>query len=157
MKNDRTLKSILREFHIEVVDNTRSRSRGPRQTCASETLANIWRLRGYDHLRTVVMSIVETKPNKRALVAPVIWAVSDVLNCYPSWVGDAWFQTMDRIDLMEMFERASANRLIALPRHAIATQLFELMRRHFPYRDRGRTSGLIRLRQPDQPAPRLAA
>lgn len=103
------------------------------------------------------MSIVETKPNELALVAPVILAVSDVLQAYPDWIGDQWFQVMDGIDLVEMFQRASASRVIAQPRHAIATQLFELMRRHFPYRERGRTSGLIRLRQPDQPAPRMAA
>jgi hypothetical protein len=39
--------------------------------------------------------------------------------------GDTWFQVMDDIDLAEMFERASANRRIALPRSAIATQIFE--------------------------------
>jgi hypothetical protein len=49
-----------------------------------------------------------------ALIVPVIWAVSDVLNAYPDWLGDAWFQVIDVIDLAEMFERASANRRIAL-------------------------------------------
>jgi hypothetical protein len=156
MKTDRTLDSILLEFDIEIIDSAHNRSRTARQTCASQTLATIRRRRGCDHLRSVLMSIVET-PNELALVAPVILAVSDVLQAYPGWLGDQWFKVMDGIDLVEMFQRASANRLIALPRHAIATQLFEAMRRHFPYRERGRTSGLIKLRQPDQPAARLAA
>jgi hypothetical protein len=155
MKTDRTLESILREFDIEIIDGAQNRRRKARQTCASQTLENIRRRRGCDHLRSVLMSIVET-PNELALVAPVILAVSDVLQAYPDWIGDQWFQVMDGIDLVEMFNRASANRRIALPRHAIATQLFERMRLQFPYRDRGTTSGLVRLRQPDQP-PRMAA
>jgi hypothetical protein len=156
MKTDRTLESILSEFDIEIVDGAQNRRRKARQTCASQTLENIRRRRGGDHLRSVLMTIVET-PNELALVAPVILAVSDVLAAYPSWLGDRWFQVMDGIDLVEMFNRASANRRIALPRHAIATQLFERMRKQFPYRDRGTTSGLVRLRHPDQPAPRMAA
>jgi hypothetical protein len=157
MKTDRTLESILSEFDIEIIDGAQNRRRKARQTCASQTLENIRRRRGGDHLRSVLMSIVETKPNELALVAPVMLAVSDVLAAYPSWLGERWFQVMDSVDLGEMFNRASANRRIALPRHAIATQLFELMRQRFPYRDRGKTSGLVKLRQPDQPAPRIAA
>ena len=157
MKTDRSLESILKEFDIEIIDCAQNRRRTARQTCASQTLENIRRRRGCDHLRSVLMSIVETKPNELALVAPVILAVSDVLRSYPNWIGETWFHVMDSVDLVEMFNRASANRRIALPRHAIATQLFERMRQQFPYRDRGTTSGLVRLRQPDQPARRMAA
>ena len=132
MMSNKTFAGLLREFHVEVIDNARNRSRAPRQTCAGKTLANIFRLRGYDHLRAVVMTIVETRPNKRALIAPVIRAVSDVLNAYPGWFGDAWFQVMDGIDLAQMFERASANRSIALPRSAIATLIFSRMHKQFP-------------------------
>ena len=132
MTANKTLAGLLREFHVEVINNARNRSRAARQTCAGKTLANIFRVRGYDHLRAVIMTIVETKPNKRALIAPVIWAVSDVLNAYPEWFGDAWFQVMDGIDLAEMFERASANRSIALPRSAIATLIFSRMHKQFP-------------------------
>lgn len=65
-------------------------------------------LDGAHHLRTVIMTIVETKPNKRALIAPVIWAVSDVPNAYPDWFGCL----VDDIDLTEMFERVVANRRV---------------------------------------------
>jgi hypothetical protein len=157
MTRGKTLSGLLREFNVEVIDNARNRSRAARQTCAGKTLANIFRLRGYDHLRSVIMSIVETKPNKRALIAPVIWAVSDVLNAYPEWFGDAWFQVMDGIDLAEMFERASANRRIVLPRSAIATLLFEAMRRQYPDRARGPRDKGQPKRPADQPATRMAA
>ena len=78
MKTDRSLESILREFDIEIIDGAQNRRRKARQTCASQTLENIRRRRGSDHLRSVLMTIVET-PNELALVAPVILAVSDVL------------------------------------------------------------------------------
>jgi hypothetical protein len=126
----RTLAGLLREFNVEVVDNSRAWCRGARQTCAGRTLARIFELRGYDHLRSVVMSIVESKPNKKALIGPIIWAVSDVLHAYPEWMGATWLEVMDDINLVEMFERA--NRRIAQPRSAMATLIFERMRQHFP-------------------------
>jgi hypothetical protein len=130
----KTLAGLLREFNVEVIDNRQNHSRKARQTCAGKTLSRVFRLRGYDHLRSVLMSICETRPNKRALVAPVIWAISDVLHAYPDWFGDTWLTTMDGTHLAELFERASANRRIAQPRAAIATLIFERMRPHFPDR-----------------------
>ena len=151
----KTLASLLREFQVEIIDNARNRSRTARQTCASKTLANIFRLHGYDHLRTVIMTFVETKPNKRALIAPVIWAVSDVLNAHPGWFGETWFQVMDGIDLTEMFERASANRRVAPPRSAVATLIFERMREQF------HNNALVRsqrkTRSADQPPQHMSA
>lgn len=132
----KTFEGLLRELRIEVVDIVHCRSRRARQTCAGKTLVRLFHLRGYDHLRSVLMTIVETKPNKRALVAPVILAVSDVLNAYPDWFGDTWFQVMDGLDLAEMFGLASANRRIAQPRDAIATLIFDRMRQRFPERTR---------------------
>ena len=155
MTANKTLAGLLREFHVEVIDNARNRSRAARQTCAGKTLANIFRVRGYDHLRAVIMTIVETKPNKRALIAPVIWAVSDVLNAHPGWFGDAWFQVMDGIDLTEMFERASANRRVAPPRSAVATLIFERMREQFHYNARVRRQR--KPRSADQPPQHMSA
>jgi hypothetical protein len=151
----RTLAGLLREFNVDVVPITQSRCRAARQTCAGATLAKIFRTRGYDHLRAVIMTFCETKPNnKRALIAPAMWAISDVLNARPSWFGDLWFQTMDGIDLGEMFERASANRRIAPPRSAIATLIFDRMRQQFP----DTPTKTKRPKPPaDQPAGRMAA
>jgi hypothetical protein len=124
----RTLAGLLREFNVSVVPITQSRTRAARQTCAGKTLAKIFRERGYDHLRAVIMTFCETRPNKRALVAPAIWAVSDVLHAYPDWFGDARLTAMDDIQLAELFERASANRRLAQPRASMAVLLFEHMR-----------------------------
>jgi hypothetical protein len=148
----KTLAGLLREFNITVVPIAQSYCRGARQTCAGRTLARIFELRGYGHLRSVLMTFVET-PNKKALIAPVVWAISDVLWARPAWFGATWFQVIDGIDLAEMFELASANRRIAQPRSAIATLIFERMRPHFP--DPVKTG---RRQQPaDQPARRMAA
>ena len=37
------------------------------------------------------MSICETRKNKKMLISPVIWAISDVLHIKPEWLGDPWF------------------------------------------------------------------
>jgi hypothetical protein len=120
-----TLAQLIREFRIEIVPNKFNRARGARQTCAGKTLERVFDLRGYDHLRTVVMSIVETRPNKTMLVAPVIWAVSDVLHLYPEWFGDAWLKHLDELDLGEAYERAKRHRSIIKPRFWLACLLVE--------------------------------
>jgi hypothetical protein len=151
----RTLAGLLREFNVDVVPITKSRCRAARQTCAGATLAKIFRTRGYDHLRSVIMTFCETtRLNRRALIGPVIWAISDVLHARPGWFGDAWFRVMDGIDLGGMFERASANRRIAPARSAIATLIFDRMLQQFP--DTPRKTK--RPKPPaDQPAVGLAA
>jgi hypothetical protein len=149
----KTLAGLLREFNVDIVDNSRNWCRGARQTCAGRTLARIFEARGYDHLRFVIMSICETKNNKRMLVAPVVWAISDVLDAYPEWFGDCWLTAMDGINLAEIFDRASANRRIAPPRSAIATLIFERMQPHFPNPARL----LPAKRRPADQPPRMAA
>jgi hypothetical protein len=149
-----TLAGLLREFNVTVIPISRNHRRAARETCAGKTLAHIFKLYGYNHTRMVVMSIVESRPNRRALLAPTIWAVSDVLRAYPDWFGDKWFQVMDTVDLAALFELASANRRIAQPRSAIATLIFERMRQHFP--DRARETGRPK-RPADQPAVPMTA
>jgi hypothetical protein len=131
----RTLAGLLPELNIEIVPNSRNWCRAARQTCGGRTLARIFRARGHSHLRCVLMTFVET-PNKKALIAPVIRAISDILRAYPDLFGDRWFQVIDGIDLVGLFEVASANRRIAQPRSAIGTLVFERMRQHFPDRAR---------------------
>jgi hypothetical protein len=151
-----TLAGLLREFNVTVFPISRNHRRAARETCAGKTLAHIFQLYGYNHTRMVVMSIVESKPNKRALIGPVIWAVSDVLKAYPAWFGDPWFQIMDTVDLAALFEQASANRRIAQPRALIASLLFAQMRQHFPDQARPLKTGRPK-RPADQPAQRMAA
>lgn len=124
-----TLAGICDELGIRVVPVTKQRE--PMETCAVNTLTRILNDHGPEHLRSVLMSIVETENNKRMLVAPVIWAVSDTLLAHPSWFSGAFLEAMDRIDLADMHERAKANREAAQPRQAIATMLFEELRNDF--------------------------
>lgn len=123
------LPAILSELGITIVPVTKQRD--VMETCAGNTLERIRREHGAEHLRSVLISIVETTNNKRMLVAPVVWAVSDILLAHPTWFGGDWLDAMDKIDLAEMHERAKANRRAAQPRQAIATMLFEVMSKRF--------------------------
>lgn len=130
------LAAICQELGITVVPVTKQRA--PMETCAINTLARILNDHGPEHLRSVLMSIVETENNKRMLVAPVIWAVSDILLAHPSWFGGDFLEAMDQIDLSELYERAKANRRAAQPRQALATMLFEILRQQFQPEEQAR-------------------
>lgn len=123
------LSELLSELGITVVPVTRQR--GPMETFADNTMQRILNDHGPEHLRSVLISIVETENNRRMLIAPVIWALSDVLSAHPSWFGSEFLDAMDGIDLAEMHERAKANRRAAQPRQAMATMLFERLRDRF--------------------------
>jgi hypothetical protein len=79
------------------------------------------------------MSICETKNNKRMLIEPVIWAVSDVLHIRPEWLGDQWFGLLDEIELGALYERAKPLRKVVEPRHVIAVTLITEMERRLAY------------------------
>jgi hypothetical protein len=130
------LASICAELGITVIPVTKQR--GLMETCAVNTLARLLNDHGPEHLRSVLMAIVETENNKRMLVAPVIWALSDILLAHPSWFGGDFLEAMDRIDLAEMHERAKANREAAQPRQAIATMLFDELRTEFQPEEQAR-------------------
>jgi hypothetical protein len=123
------LPAILSELGIAIVPVTKQRD--VMETCAGNTLERIRKEHGDEHLRSVLISIVETTNNKRMLVAPVIWAVSDILLAHPTWFGGEWLDAMDKVDLAEMHERAKANRRAAQPRQAVATMLFETLSKRF--------------------------
>jgi len=133
----RTLAGLLREFNVDVVDNARAWRRSARQTCAGKTLARIFELRGYEHLRSVIISICETKNNKKMLVAPVIWAVSDVLHMRPEWFGDRWLGGLDEVALEQLYEQAKLIRRIVKPRFAMATLLIDDMKKYFVDQPKG--------------------
>lgn len=130
------LASICSEIGITVIPVTKHRD--VMETCAVNTLERILRDHGPEHLRSTLISIVETENNKRMLVAPVIWALSDILAAHPAWFGGDFLQAMDSIDLPEMHERTKANRKAAQPRQAIATMLFEKLNRTFHVEDQAR-------------------
>jgi hypothetical protein len=125
------LADLCAEFGVEVIDTRQARSRKPGQTCADRTLARILEDEGEAHLRSVLVTMMETENNKRMLIAPVIWAVSDVLRGHPDWFGETWLQAFDAIPIAELHELAKQSREAVAPRQALATMLIERLRPHF--------------------------
>jgi hypothetical protein len=72
-----------------------------------------------------LLSIVESAGNDRWLIAPVIWAVSDLLLAHPNWLGSDWLDALDAID-------AKVNRKAVQPRAAIASILFDRLKDRLP-------------------------
>lgn len=126
------LTSICADLEIRVVGKAKHNSRGPGETCAEQSMERILRVYGPGHLTIVLKSIVETKNNNRQLVAPMIWAVSDIILAYPHWAATmAWLDALDETDLAELWSLAKANRKAAKPRDAIATMLFNKLKTLF--------------------------
>ena len=125
-----TLAEICAEFGVEIVDVSES-ARKPGQTCARKILQKVLADEGEAHLRSVLITIMETENNKRMLVRPVILAVSDVLRTYPNWFGDTWLRLFDGIELAGLYELAKRDREGVAPRYSIAARLIDLLRPHF--------------------------
>ena len=88
MTDSERVASICAEFGITVVPPARRRNGGTAlETCAASTLQRLLADWGESHLRDVLLSIVESAGNDRALVAPVILGVSDILLAHPNWYG----------------------------------------------------------------------
>lgn len=124
----RSVNEICGDLEIEIVAT--AVRRGPGQSCAVKTMQRILDEFGEGHLIIVLRSVVETGNNKRELVAPVLWAISDLVRSQPAWVatGLPWLEAFDQIDLGDLHVRAKANRKAVAPRKAIATMLFESLR-----------------------------
>jgi len=122
------LSAILEELEIRVV--AIQRYRGPMETMAVNSMERILRQYGYAHLKMVLMSIAETANNKRELVAPTIWAVSDLVRAHPHWTQRAtdWFRAFDKVDLGQLRAFAKRNQGAVRVRAALATLLFGFLK-----------------------------
>lgn len=122
------LADLLAELEIKAISI--QRYRGPMETMAVETMEHILERYGYAHLKMVLMSIVETANNKRELVAPTIWAVSDLVRAHPGWSGRVsdWLAAFDKVDLGQLRAFAKRNRQVVKPRAALATMLYGFLR-----------------------------
>ena len=126
-----SLADICAEFNIDLVDNASSEGRKPGQTCARKILQKVLVDEGEAHLRSVLMTIMQTQNNSRMLIRPVILAVSDVLRTYPIWFGGDWLDAFDKIELAELHELAKADREGVAPRYSIAARLIDRLRPQF--------------------------
>lgn len=120
-----TLADICFETEVEIIDTRLQHKRGPGQTCAHGTLIEILRAGGPEHLRSVLITIMQSDNNKMALVRPVILAVSDLLRAHPKWFGSEWLATFDSINLADLYRGAKAHREVAATRHVLIGMLLE--------------------------------
>jgi hypothetical protein len=143
------LADLLDELEIKVVGLQRYRA--PSSTMATSCLRRILQHHGYAHTKLVLMTIVETRNNKRELVAPTIWAVSDLILAHPAWADRAtdWFDAFDKVDLKQLRAFAKLNKSAVPPRAALATLLFGFLESQM---DRQQESGPLK-----KPARRMAA
>jgi hypothetical protein len=74
-------------------------------------------------------TITESTANDRALIAPVINALSDILAAPPRWAerGVAGIEAFDNIDLLHLAAAAKENRKAVAPRAAITAMLHSLL------------------------------
>lgn len=103
--------------------------REPGETCAEGTLRRLLDRHGEAHLHDVLTIIMETKNNRRALVAPVITAVSATLLAHQGWYArnaGLFLEVVDRVRLQDLHARAKRHRRSGVePWKGIATMLAE--------------------------------
>ena len=78
------LAKLCSALEIKLVPVTRGRVRA-NETAAVATLRRILTKHGEQHLVMLIRTIAESEGNARALVAPIIWAISDLMLAFPAW------------------------------------------------------------------------
>lgn len=98
----------------------------PSTTKAVNVISRIIEDHGVGHATLTLRTIVESAGNDRALQAPVIWAVSDVILAHPGWAdrGLAWIEAFDEISLSALAKSVKGNRGAAAPRAALSTLIY---------------------------------
>lgn len=120
-----TIEKICADLGIELIPCNVTVT--PMRTKASATLRRMLDQYGEGHVIITLRTIVESSGNERALTAPAIWGVSDLVLAHPSWPehGLAWIEAFDDIDLIELAKVAKANRKAVPKREAMAAMLYE--------------------------------
>jgi hypothetical protein len=77
------LARLCKALEIRIIP-TKRRPR-ENETAAAATLRKILAQQGEAHFVLLIRTIAESDGNSRALVAPIIWAISDVMLAFPAW------------------------------------------------------------------------
>lgn len=128
------LEQICKEYGIEIVSPTQRRPFVPMQTAAGSTLEKILRRVGEAHLRDVLKVLTESENNRHMLNAPVIKAVSRIMEENPTWYGrnaTTFLEVMDRVDMAMIYEKARANIGVTKAHDTIAVMLLAELRKKF--------------------------
>lgn len=128
------LEQICREYGIEIVSPIKRRPFVPMQTAAGSTLEKILRKVGEDHLRDVLTVLTESENNRHMLNAPVIKAVSKIMEGNPTWYerdATTFLEVMDRVDMAMIYEKARANIGVTKAHDTIAVMLLAELRKKF--------------------------
>ena len=98
------LELLLDALDVKIIPTNKTRA--DNETTARGTLQRLLDQQGAEHLRIVLRAIVESEGNARALIDPVIMAVSAVALAYPAWpaTGLAWIELYDGLDLFAMHQ-----------------------------------------------------
>jgi len=111
--------------------------RRPREneTAAAATLRKILAQHGEAHFVMLIRTIAESEGNSRALVAPILWAINDVMLAFPAWPnkGLEWLASFDAINLQSLLRlaRPLCNVSKQKPRAAIGGMLIQLLQPRF--------------------------
>lgn len=130
MSDPTTAAELCRELGIAIVPTKVRRSRlGELECCCELTIENMIAKHGVEHVRFVLISICETRNNRRELVAPVLEAVSDIILHHPDFTtrpwssadGEprGWLDLLDEIDIPALREIAKQNRRVASVREGL--------------------------------------
>jgi hypothetical protein len=96
------LDRLLSALDITIIQNNESAR--PNTTKARGKLQRILDQHGEQHLILVLRTILESESNSKALIDPVICAVSTVMLKYPAWpeTGLRWIEAFDDINLLHL-------------------------------------------------------
>lgn len=114
---------VCADLGIKIVPpNIRRRKLGELETCCEKTIDNLIEAEGESHVVLVLKTLTETTNNRRDLIAPTVYAVSDVILAHPKWIKQAsiWFEAFDGLDIPALRLRAKKAR-VAEVRRALAT------------------------------------
>lgn len=108
-------------------------TRTPGATRCGRVLERIVEKRGIGHTVLLLRTIMESENNRMALVEPILWAVSDVIEANPRWVekGLDWLAAFDEIDLCNLRSQAKEANGAPPERHGIASKITDILRAKF--------------------------
>jgi hypothetical protein len=130
-----TAKSIAKlcaDVGVEIVPRTGELAAG--QLCAVETLRELYKKHGQDHLVMLLRTFVESRPeNAAAMSEDMLMALSEVILANPAWVetGMRWLEVFDEIDLDQIRLEAKQNRPLVFQRSTIIALVLRDLRQAF--------------------------